>query len=223
MALDRLLSGVGGEVLTVCTWQWGDKYSDDYVTKLAAGVRRHLRQPHHFIVAKPEPGDENLVGRGCFCRLRMFDPEWQAARGIDERLVCLDLDLVITGELDTLFNRPESFMILGGANSVNPNPFNCSVMMLRAGFYKNTWSDFTLEAAEKVPWYAFPDDQSWIWHKIPRAVTWQCGPRSGIWSFRKRGWPEDDRLPEGARIVAFPGSRDPKQFEHLDWVKENWK
>lgn len=213
----------GEDLLTVCTWKWGDKYSDEYVTKLAAGVRRHLRQPHHFIVVSPAPRDKDLVGRGCCCRLRMFDPKWQAAHGIDDRLVCLDLDLIITGELDVLFNRPESFMVLGGANAVNPNPFNCSVMMLRAGYHEDVWTDFSLEAVHKVPWFVFPDDQSWIWHKMPRAITWQCGPRSGIWSFQKRGWPKDNKLPEGARIVAFPGSRDPKQFEHLDWVKEHWQ
>jgi hypothetical protein len=210
-------------MLTICTWLWGDKYPRKYHERLRAGLKRHVKQPYRFIIFPPMPGDEALVGRGCFCRLRMFDPEWQASHGLEGRLVCLDLDVVITGPLDPLFDRPETFMVLGGANQSNPNPFNCSVMMLRAGRHADIWTDFSLEAAQNIPWYAFPDDQSWIWHKLPHAVTWDCGPRSGIWSFQKRGWPKDDKLPEGARIVAFPGSRDPGQFEHLDWVKEHWR
>jgi hypothetical protein len=94
--------------------------------------------------------------------------------------------------------------------------------MLRAGAHPEVWLDFSLDAARKVPYYAFPDDQGWIWHKLPNAEGWRCGPESGIWSFRKRGWPKDDKLPEGARIVAFPGSRDPSMFTHLDWMKEHW-
>jgi hypothetical protein len=53
---------------------------------------------------------------------------------------------------------------------------------------------------------------------MPNAAGWPCGPDSGIWSFGKRGWPRNNELPSGARMVAFPGYRDPSMFENLDWV-----
>ena len=37
-------------MLTVCTWLWGNKYGPGDVAKLAAGVRRNIREPHRFIV-----------------------------------------------------------------------------------------------------------------------------------------------------------------------------
>lgn len=229
-------------MLTVCTWLWGDKYGADYVAKLAAGIRRNLNQPHRFlcmvenfygdvqdsddVTVVPIIRDLHLLEhQGCFVRLRMFDHEWQRDRGLKEgdRLVCLDLDVVITGPLDHLFDRPEPFVILQGANSENPNPFNGSLMMLRAGAHSEVWSDFSLEKAQAVPFYAFPDDQAWLFAKLPQAAGWQCGASSGVYAFQKPGWPKGDDLPKDARIVAFPGWRDPSKFAELDWVAENWR
>jgi hypothetical protein len=153
---------------------------------------------------------------------RMFDPSWQSAHDID-RLVCLDLDLIVTGGLGELLDRPEPFVILRGANAANPCPFNGSVMMLQAGAHPEVWRDFSLEAAAKTPFYQFPDDQGWLAHKVPDAATWTVGSSSGIYAFQKPGWPKGDDLPAHAKIVAFPGHRDPAQFTHLPWVTDNWR
>lgn len=213
-------------MLTICTWHWGNKYSPEYLAKLKAGLVRNLDQPFRFVVATPQAEDVHLTEiQGCFCRLRMFDQKWQFAYGIrrGERVVCIDLDVVVTGKLDALFDRDESFVILKGANAVNPNPFNGSLWMLRAGYRPDIWWDFSIEAAQKFPFHEFADDQAWFHAMMPDAAVWDCGPGSGVWSFQKRGWPKDDRLPPDARLVAFPGRRDPSQFTHLDWVKQNWQ
>jgi hypothetical protein len=80
-----------------------------------------------------------------------------------------------------------------------------------------------MDAITKLKRYEFPDDQGWFWAKIPHAATWKVGSSSGIYAFRKPGWPIGDRLPDGAKIVAFPGHRDPAQFTHLPWLKEHWR
>jgi hypothetical protein len=229
---------VEATILAVCTWLWGDKYTVEDLLKLRHGTARHLKQPHRFLVMMererawtPIEGIERhaikdpelLAYPGCFTRLRMFDYGWQHNRKIDDRLVCLDLDTVITGPLDPLFDRPEPFVIWAGANSINPCPYNGSVLMLRPGYHGELFTDFSMEAARKIKYYKFPDDQGWFWHKIPNAATWQAGRTTGIYGYKKPGWPHGtDRLPEQARIVAFPGHRQPKDFIHLDWVRSNW-
>lgn len=211
--------------LVVCTWFWGTKYNTTYVNRLARGLRRHLKQPYRFFVATPWEKDRHLIKiPGCFVRLRMFDPEWQRMNGLNigDRLVCIDLDTVITGELDGLFDRPETFVILQGANSSNPCPYNGSVMMLKVGCHREVWDEFSLEAVAKVKFFEFPDDQGWLWHMLPCAAGWQCG-RSGIYAYRKPGWPTTgDYLPRDARMVVFPGSRDPMQIAGHDWVRKHW-
>lgn len=226
-------------MLAISTWLWGDKYSTEDVRKLREGVRRYLKQPFRFLVMTererewtPPPGIERhaikdpelLQHRGCFARLRMFDYGWQRNRDLDDRLVCLDLDMVILGPLDKLFERSETFVILGGANSVNPCPYNGSVMMLRTGHHREVWDDFSIEAAKKIKFYEFPDDQGWLAHKLPNAATWPCGRKSGIYAFMKPGWPINQLdPPPDARIVAFPGARRPQDYRHLKWIRQNWR
>lgn len=208
--------------LTICTWLWGTKYGTEHVDKLRVGVARNLREPHEFKVFSPPAEDMNLTEiKGCFARLRMFDPDWQAANGIDDRVVCMDLDLVVTGSLDGLFDREEPFTILQGVNSSNPCPFNGSLWMLHAGYRPDVWHEFSVDLAAKVPFHEFPDDQAWFADMMPDAGSF--GPVDGVYAFQKRGWPKGEALPSNARIVAFPGWRDPSQYTRLDWVREHWR
>lgn len=208
-------------MLTICTWLWGTKYGPEYVERLQAGVARHLKQPYEFKVFTPPAVDRDLTEvKGCFARLRLFDPEFQRANGIDGRVVCMDLDLIVTGSLDELFDRPEPFVILQGVNAKNPCPMNGSLWMLQAGYRPDVWSEFSLELAAKIPFSEFPDDQAWFADMIPDAAAF--GAEDGVYAFQKKNWPKGDALPKDARIVAFPGWRDPSKFTHLDWVKANW-
>lgn len=212
--------------LIISTWRWGSKYGPEYVDRLKAGVARNMVQPYEFRVFTPEPEDAYLTEvKGCFARLRMFDTAWQKGQGIapGDRIVCMDLDLVVTGPLDALFDRSESFVILQGANSANPCPYNGSLQMLRAGTHGNVWADFSLEAAAKTPVWEFPDDQGYLSVAIPKAGAWKAGAESGVYAYQKTSWPRGEALPRGAKIVAFPGWRDPAGFSHLPWVSEHWR
>jgi len=222
------------------TWLWGQKYSPLDVCKLADGIRRNTNLHFRFIVVTdqqlknsvpsyveiiPLPNPE-LIGRGCFCRLRMFDPEWQQQNKFDDRIVSIDLDAVITGNVDQLFNGNEKFLILQGVNAVNPNPFNCSVMMLKSGACSNAWTEFSMEKTKQIVFHEFPDDQGWIWHLFPNACGWRGGEISGIYAFQKPGWPYSQSiqyLPYNARIVTFIGWRKPKDFADLPWMMQHWR
>jgi hypothetical protein len=211
--------------LIVSTWMWGKKYGGHYIARLQYGVRKHLKRNHRFLVFNTFPGDEPLLP-GCMVRLRMFSPVFQRAHGINDgdRVVNLDLDLIVTGPLDPLVERDEPLIILSGANAANPCPFNGSVIGFRAGDDNaDLWLDFSLDAARSIPRFEFPDDQGWIHLKRPDAATWTVGPSSGIYAFKKPGWPTGDKLPADARVVCFPGKRDPSQFVHLPWVAEHWR
>jgi len=214
-------------MLSICTWWWGDKYGPEYVARLSAGLARHMTEPYRFFVEQPQHGPDAglLEVAGCFVRLRMFDPSWQEVMGVKDRLVCIDLDSIVTGDLAPLFDRHEPFVILQGANAANPCPYNGSLMMLRAGAHPEVWSEFSIAASRSIPFHAFPDDQGWLAHKVPNAAGWKAGPESGVYAFEKPCWPtsKGNALPADARLVCFPGWRDPAKFTHLDWVKENWR
>lgn len=215
-------------MLTVLAWQWGDKFAPEDVARLERGLRRHIEAPFRFLLVTGDSiWDRELTERkGCFARLRMFDPKWQQAHGINpgDRIVQIDLDTVITGALDPLFDRPEPFVVMQGANAFNPCPMNGALQMLRAGAHPEVWSDFSFEAAAKTAHYEFPDDQGWLWAKLPNAAGWKVGPEHGIYVYQKRGWPggkSNSELPDGARLVTFI-NKHPSDVANLDWVKANW-
>jgi len=208
------------EELNVCTWVWGSKYGRDYVERLFAGLHRHLKRPFTPWVFHPNEADYHLTQTpGCFARLRLFDPMFQRKHGLKGRAVCLDLDLIITGELDPLFAKPEPFGILQGVNN-HKGRFNGSLWWTTVGYRPDVWSDFSLEAATAVPHAEFPDDQAWFEAKMPDAGA--LGSQDGAYAFMKPGWTTGDKLPSDARLVAFPGKRDPSQFTHLEWVRKHW-
>ncbi len=223
--------------LAICTYLWGNKYDESYVEKLAAGLKRHMKEEYRFICISDKdvdvPGVINykipevdrylLERKGCFARLRLFDPRYQAKLGLTGRVVSIDLDVVVCGDLYPLFYRSESFMILQGANAKNPCPYNGSLWMIRAGYRPDVWNMFSTEAAEKVPAYEFSDDQGWLHWCVPNASGWRAGSASGVYAFRKPGWPPGaDDLPEDARLVCFPGWRDPSQFTDVPWIGYHW-
>jgi hypothetical protein len=204
----------------VATFVWGKKYGPEYMSRLVVGVSRHMADADISVIRCDDDPLTNVPG--CFARLRLFDPEWAAAHGFQpgDRVLVLDLDLIVTGDLGPLFEDDAPFRILQGVNASNPCPFNGSVWRLDIGYRPDVWSDFSLEAAAKVPHDAFPDDQAWLAHKLPDAAAF--GPADGVYGFQKPGWPKGEAPPKGARIVAFPGWRDPAGFKHLPWVKEHW-
>lgn len=206
--------------LTVATFVWGNKYSGQYPMRLLAAVNRHAPGVDFTLIRMD--GDPLNDVKGCFARLRLFDPAWCAERGFEpgDRVLVLDLDLIVTGDLAPLFDGPEPFAILQGVNASNPCPYNGSVWRLDIGHRPDVWSDFSLEAAAAVPHDRFPDDQAWFAAKLPDAGAF--GPETGVYAYQKPGWPRGEALPKGARIVAFPGWRDPSGFTHLDWVKRHW-
>lgn len=221
--------------LTITTWKWGSKYRVSDVKKLYGGFVRHLKQPFRFIAFSDDyfniQGVECIFiereyrhltfQQGCFARLRMFANDFQEKNKLTGRIVCSDLDTVITGHLDPVFNRSEPFVILQGANSVNPCPYTGALIMLQSGHHSDVWDDFSLEKASSVPFHSFPDDQGWLWHKIPDAAGWKAG-ENGVYAFCKPGWPSGTELPRDARIVTFNGWRSPRKFRTLDWIQRNW-
>ena len=222
--------------VTVLTFFWGKAYAPEYVDRLCAAVRRHMTVPYRFVCVtdKPTKFEQPLVQvplrdphltetKGCFCRLRTFDPSWQSWLGAKagERILVLDLDLVITGSIGPLLTRREPFVILQGVNN-HGMAFNGSVWMMTAGFRSDVWTDFSLESARKVRYASFPDDQSWMEAKLAPAAGAYLPSRDGVYAFSKPGWPKGEGLPTNARIVAFPGARDPNDFTHLLWVQEHW-
>jgi len=246
--------------LSVVCWKWGGhtmghhraNYNAKHVNTLASMVSRHLKMPHEIVCVTDNPegidggvrivplwNDLHDLGR-CFVRLKAFSAEIGDLLG--ERFVSLDLDTVITGPLDPLFDRPEPFVVW--ADPSRKTPYCGSQWMLTAGALPQVWSEFSHaeHATLKQKFGYFGSDQAWMAHKIKDAPRWTKA--DGVFSFRmhlmqlRGGDPFGLKfrrrvkymgaatLPPNARIVHFHGAHDPSQAmvqTQLPWVVENWR
>jgi hypothetical protein len=233
--------------LTFVSWRWlspvgyRSVFGPESVYALREMIQRHYPHPHRFVCVtdQPErlPGIETIrmwddfaaipspFGRhnpSCYRRLKLFAPD--AGKTFGERVVSIDLDTVITGDLTPLFDRPEDFVIWGESD-FRTQWYNGSLWMLRTGTRPQVWDRFDEDTSPAIATRAGAkgSDQGWISFVLGKGeATW--GRKDGVYSFRKHVAPNGWTLPADARIVNFHGRWDPWGYDaqKLPWVRAHY-
>lgn len=203
-------------------YRWGGlyRYTPEHVNRLYRGIERNTTLPFEFfcITDIPEGLDPRIriiplwndlreMG-GCFLRLKAFSEEMRDVIG--ERFALVDIDCVVTGNVDPIFARDDDFIIW----SHNGN-YCASMFMMNAGCRREVWEDFDPIESPKLGTIE-GTDQRWIHHKIPGESMWT--PADGVYNV-VRAWD----LPQNARMVFFPGKRDPSTLvNRVGWIRQHW-
>ena len=189
-------------MLVACV-KTGSKYSSDYVTKLRNGVARHLHVKHDFVCFT----DNSVEGVRCE-PLPVPLPTWWSKIGLfklREPMVYLDLDTVITGDLQRLADW-EGFGILA-----DPMGGLGSGIMKLTGNEGEVWEKFHPAVMQQMR-----GDQDWITKCMPDAPTF---PKAWFPSFKFDNCIKG--VPEGAMACSFHGL--PKMHQITSgWVKDAW-
>lgn len=139
-------------MVTVACVFWGNKFSTDYVLNLQAMVKRNTTVDHQFVCFSDRviPGVKTKILKpgfeGWWNKLQLFDN----FHGIKGRLVYLDLDTVITNNIDWLLQYDGPFMgieDLGSVNAHQPhlkNRLQTGVMSFDTTKYDWVWLEFML-------------------------------------------------------------------------------
>lgn len=236
-------------MISVVTFKWKpppqgyrSTFTSAHVNILFAMVRRHYPKPFRFICVTDDAkglkagveavplwsdhaGLYSPIGKhqpSCYRRLKLFSADAGATFG--ERIAMLDLDVVITGDLSPLFDRPEPFVIWG---DTHPRTFyNGSFYVFSAGAVRELWDDFDPTTSPKRARAAgfFGSDQAWISYRLGAGRP-TFGQADGIYSFRKHIYPSGGKLPGDARLVVFHGKFDPWSPipQRLAWVRSFWR
>lgn len=226
--------------LVVLTWFWQQpdgrtEYTPFHVNIWADMVRRNLAMPHRIacVTATPEgidPRIEIIAPPGefedvriptwpsfrpqCLRRLAMFRKD--AGEMFGERFVCMDLDCVVGGPLDSFFATDADFKITPGTR---PNrPYNGSMMLLKAGSRSQVYDQFSPEGAAEAGALFVGSDQAWISHILGGGEeTWDTN--DGLaWYGRSR--------PGNARLMFFPCPEKPWQAATISydrWITHNYR
>lgn len=230
----------------VVCWKWQPPrgyrsvFGPQHVNTLKSMVRRNLKMPHRFICVTDDtkgidadveivpmwtdhasvPSPHGAHQPACYRRLKAFSPE--IAKSFGPRFVSLDLDTIVTGSLDALFDRPEDFVAWG---ETDPRSYyNGSMWMMTTGSRRKVWDDFDPKISPGLAYRAgrFGSDQGWISYCLGRGeALWTT--QDGVYSYRKHV--RFHHLPANAKIVHCHGKNDPWGFEcqNLKWVKEHYR
>jgi hypothetical protein len=205
-------------------------------------VSRHLHLPHEFccITDRAEIGDgirviplddRTHVPSTCGRKLTIWAPD--AAERIGKRILSLDLDMVIVDDITPLVDRPEDVVMFHNPNWVVGGRrafFQGSIQLMAAGSRPQVWSEFfSPSMPQRINRRFGGFEQAWLsealdWHE----AFWDH--RHGILGAGRIGdWSDKTvvrDLPENARIVVFPGAREPSQAhvkEKFPWVEAAYR
>lgn len=241
-------------MLSVVCWKWGGKYSPDHVLRLRSAVARNLRLAHRFLCVTDDPSgldgvdlvpmpDDHARLRLTkqYRRVRIHDAAFAASLG--PRILQVDLDAVVTGDITPLARRPEPFAIWRSpAYGRREWMLNTSLMLTDAGYLDDLWRAFSedwgrLDTDKRHRNY-MGSDQALVemWLDDRRLPHGTFGAADGVYSWRghvappplPRGHPRPTggALPDGARFVGFWGPCDPASPEcqaAAPWILEHWK
>jgi hypothetical protein len=224
-------------------------FGPETVNVLKAMVRRHYRRDVRFICVTDDASgidqDVEIVplwtdyadlmsphgGRNpaCYRRLKSFSAEIASVFG--QRFVTLDLDCVITGDMRSVWDRPEDFIMWGDTNPQPGSHYNGSMIQMTAGSRRKVWETFDPVKSPRQAKQAgcYGSDQGWISYCLgPGEAKWTKA--DGVFSFRNHFQQGGNhmnlgKLPDHAKIIFFHGRVKPwsREAEQVPWVSQFWR
>jgi len=236
--------------LTICTFLWHDdrakcrgiyEYTPYHIRRTKRQVDKYLTIPHDFVVVTDnleafkddadiravELDKTTFVPGTRFAKLMLWRED--IADIIGERIGYIDLDCVITRSLDSIFNRTEDVVLWRNPNyGMNRRArYNTSIILLDAGARPHLYDKFN---PDKHPrrlrkiWGG--TDQAWVSSQLSVTDEAYWTSDDGVYG---AGRLKDivpgagTELPQNARIVFFPGPREPGMPEIQKihpWIKD---
>lgn len=228
-------------MLTVVCWRWGGVFGPEYVNRLKLGLRKHLRLDHRLVcITDDATGIDVDVAvlpirhytNTPRCRRRMKQYDARFARALGERILSIDLDVVITGDLTPLVDRPEPIVCwkVGYAGV-----FSGSFVLYRFDALDGAYQLFAADPVRYprlVQRRGVASDQAMLnaWLKTQPAIPFWT-EADGIRTYFGAGYeqlaylgigPSQPELPSGTRLVVL-GSADKAAMDAVQypWVREH--
>lgn len=217
----------GKDETVVLCMKWGVKYGPEYVNRLYGMVSRNLSSFGRFVCltddrsgirsevlcypipALPLPSYERDGG---WRKLAAFSPE--AASVLGDRVLYMDLDIVVVDELDPFLSSPDDFVIIRDWARPFASIGNSSVFTYRPSRSMDVFERYVRDH-ERIT-RRFRNEQEYLTSYMRDFGALRYWPRGWCASFKHSCipiWPTNlwrtPRRPRRAYIVVFHG--DPKQ------------
>ena len=237
--------------------KWGSRYGPEFVNRLYTSIKRHTKKAtkvycftdnfigvNENVICKPLPKIKlpSMISLTPWRKLSIWQYPLEDLKG---DVLFLDLDLVITGNLDRFFDyKPGRYCVIENWTQLGKNIGNTSCFRIPIGKYASIFKNFEDDPVNI--WKKYHIEQIYISDKIKDQVFW---PSEWCLSFKHNllpSWPfriwKPANLPKDTSIVAFTGKPDPddvvngnwpvkksqiykkvyKQLKTPQWVLDNW-
>lgn len=217
--------------------KWGTRYGPEFVNRLHASIQRHTNRPTRLVCftddndgVTPEvqcepipeinlPDDViNLPWR----KLAMWKAPLADLQG---DVLFLDLDLVITGNLDEMFDfEPGRYCVIENWTQMGQGNGNTSAFRFPVGKYTHIFDRVNADPQSVLSKYRI--EQLYISREIEDQVFW---PKLWCVSFKHTllpRWPMNffkvPELPAETKVVAFTGKPDQDEAARGEWPVKAW-
>ena len=240
---------------TIICIKWGDRYGPEFVNRLYHSILRHTKRKTRLVCFTDNPKgidadiittsipDINLPKNYIETPWRKLTMWKYPLLDLSGDILFLDLDLVITGNIDDLFDyKPGKYCVIENWTQIGKNIGNTSCFRFPSGKYSHIYEKINLHPHKILNNYRI--EQVYISKVIPNMVFW---PSEWCLSFKHNiipKWPinflKKPNLPKHARIVAFTGKPDQdeallgiwpspwykkiyKYIKPASWISDYWK
>lgn len=224
---------------TVICMKWGTRYGPEFVNRLWSAVERNTSRPTRLVCltddatgidpavqCHPIP-DIDLPPELAMTPWRKLTLWKHPLADLSGDILFLDLDLVITGSLDDMFDfEPGRYCVIENWTQIGQGNGNTSAFRFPAGKHSYIFENFQADPERVLSTYRI--EQLYISREISDMVFW---PKLWCASFKHTllpRWPmnffKTPVLPSDTKIVAFTGKPDQDEALRGEWpVKSNWK
>jgi hypothetical protein len=232
--------------------KWGSKYGPEYVNRLYAMTARHLARPFRFVCLTDDPAGIRAdvacapipalppiaqpKERG-WSKLASFSPELRGLVG--ETVLYLDLDVIVMGALDPLFEHPGVLPLIRDWYHPVRRIGNSSVYRYRPADQHALFDAFCRDVDAIV--MRIRNEQEYLSEYLKARGDLTFWPDAWCQSFRVsclapwplRAWRTPKR-PKDCRVLVFHGEPKPPEalvgrpgfgqtFRPAPWIADDWR
>ena len=163
--------------------KWGSKYGHEYVNRLFKSIKKHTKRPTQLycftdntkninknIICKPLP-KISLPETIAYTPWRKMSLWQHPLYDLKGDILFLDLDLVITGNLDRFFDfKPGFYCVIENWTQLGQNIGNTSCFRFPIGKYASIFEEFQKNPSKY--WKKYHIEQVYLSSKINDQVFW---------------------------------------------------
>ena len=227
-------------MITVACVFWGTKFPVQYVHNLKSMVERNTTIDHQFICLSDQAveGVQTQILKpgynGWWNKLQLFD----AAQNLGDRVVYLDLDTLITNNIDWLLQYQGNFMGIEDVGAVNEHQphlkgvMQSGVMAFKPLMYTQIWTQGSIDETLPEKFRGDGEFLNAVFSPLTRDLLQNVFP-GRLKSYKYQVYP--NRPDNKTSIICFHGRPSiiqainesvpttMKTYKPQNWIKEYWR